>query len=84
MATLSITTTTDQDAAVKYACDKYNTSAKDTLTTAQYARQRIDQFLNGLVEQWRRDTRVSKAEAYQRATVEDQAAIDTILAKYGA
>jgi hypothetical protein len=82
MATFSITTSADQDAAAKYACDEYNAAAKDTLTPVQYAKQRIDQWLNGLVERWQTETRTTKAEAYQKATPSDQAAVDAILAKY--
>jgi hypothetical protein len=85
VATFSVTTTAEQDAAAKYEADRYNaTSGAVPLTTLQYAKVRIDQLFNGMVDRWRESTRVTKAEAYAKATPEDQAAVDLILAKYQA
>jgi hypothetical protein len=82
VATISITTSADQDAAVKAEADKYNTSSGETLTAVQYAKQRIDQFLNGLVQKYQADMRTTKAQAYLAASDTDKAAVDSILAKY--
>lgn len=83
MASIAITTTPEQDAAIQYATSQYNaTSGAPAVTPVQYAKQRIDQLFASIVERWKAETKVSKAEAYGRASATDQATVDAILAKY--
>jgi hypothetical protein len=82
MAIVTITTTPRQDAAAKRMADSYNADAGTTLTPLQFATQEIQALLDRWVDRTEADQRLSKAQAYQIATPEDQAAIDLILAKY--
>lgn len=83
MASFTITTTADQDAAIKFATDQYNAdTGQPPLTPAQYAKVRFDHLLNSLVERWKTLTQTSKAQAYAKASASDQAQVDAILAKY--
>ncbi len=93
MATFSVTTTTDQDAAVQYAVTKYNATSNATpLTALQYAKLLITHLFEGITARYQEDTRTSKAEAYQKiqtkadagdaVAITDKTTIDTILTKY--
>jgi len=54
----------------------------DPVTPAQFLRQFVREWLDGLERQYQDTQRISRAEAYRLATVEEQAQIDGILDKY--
>lgn len=82
MANFTITTTPRQDTAAKRMTDAYNAGSGASLTPLQFATQEIQALINRWVDRTEADQRLSKAQAYQIATPEDQAAVDAILAKY--
>lgn len=83
MATISIDTTPDQDTAAKRLCDRYNAASLSApVTVVQYAKAQIKALLDGWVATVADEDRITKAQAYQKATPTDQAAVDAILAKY--
>lgn len=82
MATFQVTTSAQQDRAVQYLADRYNADNGTQLTALQFAKLRIDQLLNGLVQRALEETRVDRGDLYNRASDADQASIDAILSKY--
>jgi hypothetical protein len=84
MATVTLTTTADQDAAVQYYADQYNArmSPPVPLTPRDFAMMRIQELLDGLVARATDERRINKGTLYNRATSADQATIDAILQKY--
>lgn len=85
MATISITTSAEQDAAaVRYVAEvnASNGPGVAPLTPAQWARSLVLDQLDLLVAKYADRDRLTKAALYQRASTEDRAAIDAILVKY--
>lgn len=84
MATVTITTTTAQDNAVKRAAQEYNAtlSAADQLTPAQYGLKILTAILDHLVDKYSTLDGDTKAQLYMRASDADKATIDAILQKY--
>lgn len=85
MATFNVTTTPAQDAAAQRFVNQLNASNPAPVplwTPLSWARSIILARLDQLVLRYQSDDNVSKATLYQRATPEDQASIDAILAKY--
>lgn len=83
MAQISITTTTDQDAAAQRLFIRdFTKPAGETI--GQWVTRQLTAVLDGWVNQINSEREISKAQAYKLATPEDKLAVDTILAKYGA
>jgi hypothetical protein len=84
MAQITITTTSEQDAAIQYATAVYNSQAPEAEreTPLQFFMRHVRHKLSFWVQQWQDATKLSRGELYQRATAEDQATIDAILQKY--
>lgn len=84
MATFTFTTTPKQDAAVQYVTQQFNERLHPPtpLTAMQFAQRAIEELLDGWVTRAESEQGQTKAELYQRATPEDRATIDAILAKY--
>jgi hypothetical protein len=92
MAQITITTTDEQDRAIKYAADVYNAQAAesspnqppDPLTPLQFFRRHVFHKVDAWVRDLGEASKATRGELFTRATAEDQAAIDAILAKYQA
>lgn len=83
MATISVTTTATQDAAVKRYVNDLNATALGTpLTPVTWFLQWVNDNLNVIVAQYATTDMETKATLYQKASDADKATIDTILAKY--
>jgi hypothetical protein len=91
MATISITTTADQDAAAQVMF-KRDTLKNPALTVVAWAKLQLTAMLDGWVAQVAQEDRVSKAEAYRRmgaaaasgnaTAASDVQTVDATLAKY--
>lgn len=86
MATITITTTAAQDAAATRYVQEINASRNVPgyvpVTVLQWAKAWLTDKLDQLVAQYAERDRITKAEAYAKATDADKAAVDLILAKY--
>jgi hypothetical protein len=83
LATFSVTTTADQDAAVKRIVDAQNAQQPNNpLTPLQYVRDLLAHWLDARVAEMKSDDQLTKAQLYAKATDTDKATIDSILAKY--
>lgn len=89
MANINIVTTAEQDAAVQRAATEYNRDQRmanpqwvDLGPVAYFKKFFVEGPLDALVARFGDRDRVTKIEAYQKATPEDKTAVDTILAKY--
>jgi hypothetical protein len=84
MATLTITTTAEQDSAVQWLTDRYNNQnhPPTPVLPKDFALKNIMEMINGWVARVAGEKQLTKGELYQKATPTDQATIDTILAKY--
>jgi hypothetical protein len=86
MATITVTTTAAQDAAATRYVNELNASRNapgyTPVTTLQWAKAWLLDKLDQLVAQYAEADRITKAEAYAKATDADKAAVDAILVKY--
>lgn len=78
-ATITITTTPEQDAALVSLRRKLNTDREVKLTTAEYHDYIVSQWLDGLVSQAGEDTRTTVREAYQSANQAKKDQVKTLL-----
>lgn len=86
MATISIITTPEQDAAAqRYVAEMnaaHNTPGYVPLTPVQWAKSLILDQLAMLIARYADQDRLTKAQLYAKATDTDKATIDAILVKY--
>ena len=80
MATININTTIRQDKAIKALTDQYNSTSGSNLTPIQYMGMELKTLLDRMVN--KADNLVNFSEVYNKATVDEQATIDAIKAKY--
>ena len=82
MATVTITTTPTQDAALKRAADTYNATNPSQLTTLQFAIMLVNNMLDAIVARYGESDTLNRVALYQKASDTDKATIDAILSKY--
>jgi hypothetical protein len=78
-ATITITTTPEQDAALVSLRQKLNKDRPIKLTAAEYRDYIVSQWLDGLVSQAGEDTRTTVREAYQGAPQATQDQVKALL-----
>ena len=78
-ATITITTTPEQDAALVSLRRKLNADRPVQLTAAEYRDYIVSQWMDSLVSQAGEDTRTTVREAYQSAPQTTQDQVKTLL-----
>jgi hypothetical protein len=82
VAQFAYTSTAIQDTAIQWFVDQYNLQNRTALTARQYISDLLTHWLDARVSDYRDKNTQSRGQLYLKATPEDQASIDTILAKY--
>jgi hypothetical protein len=90
MATFSITTTPEEDAAAQRYMPEYNAQQKTldptwvNVTALQWAKSLVLDRVRDLVRRYTNEDKITKVEAYKLIPEgsPDKIAVDTILAKY--
>jgi hypothetical protein len=84
MASITITTTAEEDQAIKAATDLSNTQRAPlpAETAVQFFRRHVAHKIAAWVKEFKQSTELTRGELFKRASTADQASIDAILAQY--